>query len=283
MAQFIPAADEVGRLQRGDDSECQFFKGFMDEGHYAGRTQPTPTRQGIYAVTPGGDFLASVNTRRPKEMVAMLEQALLKWSQLDADARQGTEFEHQEDTRFERFYPEHGLILRCTSRDLQEDDQLQEGDWRRKAWNTDFAWFRAQEVLSMIPEAFVGATRKMPKPLLERLICLHLLDTVRGQTPAFRPAEVERSELTLEVTGRDGAELLLSLKGHTRAMRHKDPPGVEWDCGVEFQLLGRARFSEGRFTQFELLAVGTSTGRTRYNGRDGKGSSPLGIALVLDS
>ena len=32
---FIPAADEVGRLQSGGDAECQLFRKVAEQGHYA--------------------------------------------------------------------------------------------------------------------------------------------------------------------------------------------------------------------------------------------------------
>ena len=40
-AKFIPAADEVGRLQSGKDAECRLFRKIAEQGHYAGRTQPS--------------------------------------------------------------------------------------------------------------------------------------------------------------------------------------------------------------------------------------------------
>lgn len=280
---FVPAADEVGRLQRGDDAECRFFKGFVEEGHYGGRTKPTGTRQGIYAVTPGGAFLASVNTRRPKDVVGMLERALAEWGKLDREARIGAPFVLKDDSRFERFYPTDGLILRCTARDLQAAEQLKESDWKRLAWNQDFAWFRKSEVESMLPEARVGATRQMPEALIQRLACLHLGDFVRGQTPAFREADIRQAELTLEVADVQDGVLHLTLRGQTETARSSEDRGVEWDQGLEFKLLGRATVTAGRFTSFELLAVGERTGKTRYNGRDEATQSQIGIALVLDS
>ena len=66
MASFVAVADEVGRLQRGTDAESKLFQGFCEQGHYGGRTQPTNTRQGIYAIAPSGRFLASINSTNPE-------------------------------------------------------------------------------------------------------------------------------------------------------------------------------------------------------------------------
>ena len=65
-AKFIPAADEVGRLQSGKDAECQLFRKIAEQGHYAGRTRPSRTRQGTYATTADGTFLASWNKNDPR-------------------------------------------------------------------------------------------------------------------------------------------------------------------------------------------------------------------------
>ena len=213
----------------------------------------------------------------------MLERALAAWGELDRAVRLGEPFALEDDSRFERFYPTDGLILRCTARDLQAAEQLKESDWRRLAWNQDFAWFRGSEVESMLPEARVGATREMPEALIQRLACLHLADFVRGQTPAFRGADIQHAELTLEVTDVQGDVLHLILRGRTEAARSKEDRGVEWDQGLAFQLLGRATVTGRRFMSLELLAVGERTGKTRYNARDDATQSQIGIALVMDS
>ncbi len=71
LERFIPAADEVGYLQRQKGPECDHFRSFSEKGHYGGREKPTGTRQGTYAVAPSGEFLASINNNDPKAMAAM--------------------------------------------------------------------------------------------------------------------------------------------------------------------------------------------------------------------
>ena len=70
---FIPAADEVGRLQSGKDEECQLFQKIAEQGHYAGRTKPSRTRQGTYAITPDGTLLISWNTNDPRVVACRSE------------------------------------------------------------------------------------------------------------------------------------------------------------------------------------------------------------------
>ena len=83
----MPAADDVGRLQRDQDEDCKLFQKLAEQGHYAGRTVPSTTRQGIYAAAPSGVLLASINTREPHDVARMLERALERWKELGRDER----------------------------------------------------------------------------------------------------------------------------------------------------------------------------------------------------
>ena len=71
--EFVLAADEVWRLQGGkdhriyrtnggDDPECLSFQMLAARGHYG---PGGGTKQGIYACTPTGKFLASINSTDP--------------------------------------------------------------------------------------------------------------------------------------------------------------------------------------------------------------------------
>jgi hypothetical protein len=278
LKSFVPVADEVHRLQRGKDAEARFFQGFSEQGHYGGRTQPTDTRQGVYAVAPSGQFLASVNTRNGKAMASMLEKALIQWKGMKPAQRVGKAFKPDKNTRFERFFPVDGLVLRCVSRDLKVQEELAESDWRREAWNQDFAWFRQDEVDSMLPESIVGATNPMPKPLALRLARSNLIDNVRGQTPAYKADQIKTAQITFQVTRVEGKSLHLAISGHTQAERTG-----KWEGGLECKILGRAVHDGQRFTQFEMVALGRRWGETKYNARSGQKESQLGVALVLDS
>lgn len=281
--QFVPVADEVGRLQRGEDAECTMFQRFCEEGHYGGRTKPTPTRQGIYACTPSGKFLASCNTRRPQHALRMLEKALARWDELAdrdkalsrEDARRLTAVKRWEDR-----YPEDGLVLRVTSRDLP--GARARARWHKHAWNVDHAWFSKAEALSFLPgEIEPGATCLAPKALARRIARCHLVDNVRGQTPAFAGQDVRHAELRTRVESVDGDRVAVALDGRTETAHEG-----KWARGVETTLLGRAVFDRAkeRFECFELVAIGTRWGRTRYNSRDDtpeRVREPIGFALTL--
>ena len=74
-------------MKNRDGAECDLFRIIAEQGHYAGRTEPTDTRQGIYALAPSGELLASVNTRSSHEMASMLTRALQAWDELPESAR----------------------------------------------------------------------------------------------------------------------------------------------------------------------------------------------------
>jgi hypothetical protein len=205
LRSFVLAADEVGRLQRGEDAECRAFQGFCEEGHYGGRTRPTSTRQGIYALAPSGAFLSSCNTHSPERVARMLREALSRWQELPAERRVLQDEQRREIAATERFvdrYPDDGLVLAEYLRDL---DRPVGDDWRTRAWNQDQVWFTRAEAASLVPDGVdVGARCDVPRRLVERLVCLHLVDSVRGQTPALPRDAVLAARLSSEVVAADG-------------------------------------------------------------------------------
>ncbi len=295
-ARFMPAADNVGRLQSGSAAECRLFQQMAEHGHYAGRSEPSATRQGIYALAPDGRFLASINTREPHKVAQMLREALAAWDALALDGEPGASAPAAGAERSGDEAPLDGLILRVNSRDLPRGDELapQPRDWRAAAWNQDFVWFRRDEARALVPEdPRALSTREVPRELVARLARLTLLDNVRGQVAPFRPESVERAELVSRATGVEGDVVTLVLEGHTRAAQtgrwpvqgfaDRDDP-AEQSRGLELELLGHARFdlARARFVAFELVAVGTRWGGTQFNGRgDDLGRAPIGFVLSL--
>ena len=294
-ARFIPAADEVGRLQSGRDAECRLFQKVAEQGHYAGRTRPSSTRQGTYATTADGTFLASWNNNNPRFVASKLREALEKWERLKAEGREFAGEDPLDPTRLnraDRFFPEGGLVLKVNTRDLPRDPP-QEGRWA-DAWNQDFAWFTRDEARRFLPEVpEPGRSHEVPRALVERLARFHLLDNVRGQTSPFPSGAVQEARLTGRVTGVEGNVVALRLEGRTRAEhegrwsirgdRDRRGPGTQ-ARGLEAQLLGFARYDleRGRFVGFEVVAVGTRWGGTQYNGRsDDLDPAPFGVVLSL--
>ena len=167
-----------------------------EEGHNGGRA-PGVSRQGLYAATAGGRFLASINTRSPERMVAMLQEARERWDALPEEERRATRDAGGE--RPEDRYPEGGLALVVHMRDLPREDLPD--DWRAEARNLDRAWFQREELPGLLPPE--PGRRRSEGPvdpaLVQRLARLHLVDNVRGQAPLFRPERVVKAELTVRV------------------------------------------------------------------------------------
>ena len=303
LAHFVPCADEVHRLQSGSDPECRLAQTVFEQGHYAGRTQPSNTRQGIYAAAPSGVMLASINTNDPRKMAAMLQRALERWSSL-SEAERMLSGEPNDETakidRPERRYPSDGLVLRVFSRDLPRDPapnsarDTEGRDWRAKAWNQDYAWFRREEARSLLPAMIeAGQMSRAPDGLLRRLAKFNFIDNVRGQTGAYANGDILAANLDAEVLRVVAGIAQVRLVGETHAAREgtwpiegfkdKQAP-AKHKVGVQLKLFGSAEFdvAQGKFVAFELLALGTRFGATQYNGRhDDADPAPIGYFLTL--
>jgi hypothetical protein len=291
----VPVADEVGRLQRGQDRECLYFQSFAEKGHYAGRVEPTNTRQGIYAIAPSGALLASTNTRSAEALKAMLERALAAWNDLPREQRLLSSDPgalSSADRRLEARFPQGGAALRVTTRDLPSaaEPLPADHDWRRAAWNQDWMWLKPGEVLALAapaPFPAVGATWNLDPSLPRRIARAHLVDFVRGQTSPYRDEDIERAELRATLVQLEGGVARLLLEGSSRSQARgrwkvegQGPSDAEQTRGVEATWLGQARWhvAEARLLSLELLAVGSRWGATQYNGRaDDPGPAPIGF------
>ncbi len=267
LSRFVPAADEVERLQKSKEPEGDFFRRIAAAGHYRNRRSLTSTRQGIYAFGPDGIFLGSLNSNEPGPVVRMLDRALLAWEKRPAPAAAREDLAERPPDP----YPTDGLVLRVTARDLPRTAGGPAG-----AWNRDFAWFRPSEVREMVPLSDEpGARRAWPEGIARRLAQCHLVDFVRGQTGPFRAAEVH-SEIRLVVTRSEGRTVTLEIEGRISSKAANRE--------MELDLTGSAAFDRdaGLFRSFEMIAHGRRRGGTLYNQRQGDpGPAPLAFHLVL--
>lgn len=292
---FVTCSDEVWRLHNRKALDCLFFQGFSEEGHY--RTHGT-TRQGIYCCTPSGKFLASINTTQPRAMEKMLETALERWRAmpkkdryLDYDpAKRASEIRRASDR-----FPADGLALRVFSRDMPRKNLP--NDWRSTAWNVDSLWYRKDEAASMVPRSSKkGASVDWPKAVVERLVRHNLVDNVRGQTNGYGGAQVLVATLKATVTKTAKSLVTVELTGESRATTTGTwPESGKYDSlsssnpnarGVRTRMHGTAVFDRKakRFVSFELVAVGSRWGRTRYNFRqDDLDETPIGFVIRLDA
>ena len=251
-----------------------------EHGHYGG--SPGSTRQGIYICTAGGKFLASVNSNRAERVLATMREGLEAWKKLPATERglpATTDIKPKH--RWEDSYPASGLVLTMFARDLPEScDPAEPCEVK---WNQDRVWFSQEEARRWLPDApEVGASYAIPKELVHRLARFHLIDTVRGQTSAYRSGDIKKASIAASVTKREGELVTLSLKGNTVAESaggFRDEPHA-----ITTQILGNATYdlAASVFRSFELVALGQRRGWTRFNGRRGdEGTSPVGFVFEL--
>jgi hypothetical protein len=283
-AGYIPAADASDRIQSksSKDEDALLFQQFGGQRTVPSTRACNGLGQGQYAVTPSGELLASSASADPKEVAAMLREGLAQWAKLPKEKRLLAKAPDPAAAgawrKYDKLYPADGLVLRSVCRDLPRADVPPH---LRDAWNQDFAWFRKAEARSFLPaDPAIGAKHEVPRLLVERLARFSLTDNVRALNyNYFSTDAVERARLTTTVTGRNGDLLSIKLEGETRCAK-PDPEGY----GYEAKLLGNAMFDAkaGRFTTFELIAVGPRWGKGNCNLRhDDPGPAPMGVVFEL--
>ncbi len=271
--------------------------------------------QGLYVTTTEGEVLGTRNRRgphgilqaaggsmstNPDLLVEMLGKALKNW---EIQNTQREAYEIGEVDREEAFiweYPEDGLVLHLGCWDLPRRVDLRPDNRRREAHNQDYVWFRREEMLSIVPPGVsAGDTFLMPEGLNRRLVRYHLVDSVGGQPSYWSPEALRDVEVKLEVTGVTPERVDLTVSGQARLYEEGDwcahPPSSsayrmgEMCClirerGFDASLLGYLCFDlrTGRFSQFDLVGVGTRWGGTNVSGRrEDIEPSPMGIAMTL--
>lgn len=289
-AAYVPAADASDRLQSPacHDADARLFQKFGGRRTIPSQRAGDGLGQGQYAVAPSGELLASAATADPREVAQMLKEGLARWEQLPRERRllatSPSADAAKKWRRWDAFYPADGLVLRLTVRDLPRPDGKNDPGTPavfRDRWNQDFAWFRKAEARSFLPAALVnGESCEVPKPLIERLVRLHLVDHVRALNYAFfKPEEVEVALLKTTVMEVREAGIAVRFEGATRA----STPAPD-SRGYESKLAGRAIWDprKERFTSFELVAVGDRWGAGNCNQRNNDTArAPMGIALVM--
>jgi hypothetical protein len=280
-SKFVPATDEVWRLQNGTDPESVFFQEMADHGHYGG--QPGHSRQGIYVCSPSGKFLASINSNSADRVLEMMQRGLSAWNKLsEQEKRLSPDSKIKPRHRWEDSFPANGLVLTMITRDLPEQcDPTMPCEVK---WNQDAVWFTKDEARRWLPEnPQPGDRHEIPAELVNRLARFHLVDTVNGQTTALSRRAVEGSTLATQVVERGGSRVKVKILGTT----HGNSTGRgnrETPHGVVTRVLGRATYDlqAESFVEFEMVALGRRWGRTQFNGRRRSAESgPLGFVFQL--
>ncbi len=257
-----------------------------EQGHYGGRTEPTATRQGLYACTSDGELLGSINTRDAAPLLELLEQSLERWRKRPAwGASDDIPESYPIDPGLGWSYPDNGLALKVTVRDLPRNS-----DGLDARHNIDFAWFTEEEVRALVPgNARPGQTWRAPDFFTKRLALRHFIDTVRGQSPGWREANLKVGEFRMTVESAEAGLIRLRMEGriHLEAEpTYETNPfsklTVDKPRGLNLTLYGILAFDSRRRTveSFDAVATGDRWGYTTYNVRfDDPGPAPIGFAF----
>lgn len=288
-------ADEVHPLQSGKDPLAKFFQTIAEQGHYAGRTVPTNTRQGIYAFAPSGAFLASINTRSPKAMAEMLDRASERYAAMSEAERLGTELPPRA-ARIEDRFPKDGVIFEVFVRDLPReaaDGGRALEAWHKTARNQDQLWWRAPRLERFLPTPIeVGREVEVDPAFVERLATAHLVDHVRGQTPPNPKESIRGTKLFAQVTAIEGSQVHFALRGEIAIevsgkwvvtdARESENPVRQRGMRGNFHGHGIYDRSALRLEEFTLLALVLRHGATQYNARaHDQDPAPMAFAIRL--
>jgi len=279
---FVCVMDDINPLQTGQRAgqESDLFRAIAAKGPGGGRAGTT--QQGTYCFAPSGEVLSADNSRDPKRIARGLRDALARWQELPKAQRLRAQAPTRDNVRRpEESYPKDGLVLRSYSRDLPPTD----GHKKRRLgevespWNTDVVWFRADEMKQWLPAALSkGSKHTVPDRIVRRLAQFSFIDNVVGQATPFQERCIEKASITVEVIAVTKDAVTLRLVGESKAA----------DGARRFAttMLGSATWnpSKGRFTAFELVAVGTRSASTHRNAPDDGGTDyPVGVVLRLAS
>lgn len=220
----------------------------------------------------------------------MLEQSLERWRKRPETGESSEIPEtYPVDPMLGWSYPENGLVLKVTVRDLPRNS----GDVDPRH-NIDFAWFTQEETGSLVPGNVVpGLTWRAPDFFTRRLALRHFIDTARGQSPGWKEENLKDAEISLTVESLESDLMQIRMEGRIHLVGEpsfeSNPHSgltVDKPRGLKLDLYGMLEynFRQRTFEAFEVVATGDRWGCTTYNVRfDDPGPAPIGFAFELAS
>jgi len=285
---FVPVAVDINHVIRQKDSEGDFFRHIAEQGHYAGRTKPTATRQGLYVVGVDGNLVDSLNSTRVETVLKLIKRSTAKWNRRNASDRRLLE-SNSPDARYAVQFPEGGMILRQTMRDLPNASNRKQNLDRH---NFDHAWLSAEQASHFSPsESKVGHQWSIPESIVKKLAAYHMIDQVRGESWPFDLEQVKLAELSAEVVAVKGSKGTVRMSGRVKNLKpatgQRNPFNkrtVDQDIVLELKLGGWLVYDSNakRFDSLKLLAAGQRSGSDVYNFRwNDLGPSPIGFTFEM--
>lgn len=285
---FVAVAVDINLLQTQQDEEGEYFRKIAEQGHYAGRTKPTATRQGLYIATVDGTLLASDNTSSSIQVMRLMQKGLNGWNRGGNKRTEKFMDSVSPDERKNVSFPKSGMVLRQTMRDLPRAKSPEHPTWRH---NFDHYWMTKQEVDAFVPAKLeVGHKYDIPVEHVTRFVRFHLVDQVKGEAPNWSKENVKKASLAATVKAIQGEKVMIELNGWTRCtqpatgeMNPFNGMRVDRERGVDARITGRAIYdsSAKSFDKFDMLGVGNRWGTATYNFRH-KDLQPSSIGFAFE-
>ena len=311
-AYFIPATDSVTPLQNGQQRGCITFDKYFKQVDkknpiVSAQYKQHITKQGVYLMTPEGDYLAARwggDTVQQTNILATIQEALEKWRTIArkkglpeprpmvnkyvttwGKGKAAAERINHAKVGVTDWKPD-GLLLMATTRDLPRKDPK---SWKPGVYHTDrysnidmkidetrnYSWlaFSKAEAKQLVPTG--GGKQKVADPVVRR-IARFMKDDVRGQCPGFQDQEIRKASMTAEVVEATGSTRTIRFQGRSITENIKR--------GFDAHLHGRAVYDtkQEKFLAFELVAVGMRKGMAGHNVRAGEPQAPMGVAFLIE-
>ena len=299
---FVAVTTDINLSQYRKDADGRYFRKIAEQGHYAGRTKPTATRQGLYVATVDGHLLASVNSTRADEVLQMMKRGVAKFQQRQALGVSRSKRKFPEKIRLDKNYsvpfPEGGLILRGVCRDLPRPQKPYFENWRH---NFDNVWLTASDVAELKPvgsggnkkpkTATKGQKYEIDQAVIRRLAQFHFVDQVNGEASSWDESDIKHASLSAEVIEVTGERIKVKLSGRAKcikpATKNRNPfsgSSINKERGVDLKVEGYLIYDRRKdaIASFELVAHGDRWGAAVYNFRKrDMGPAPIGFAFRL--
>lgn len=258
QTKFVPVAIDQFAQRQQKDAEGDFWRKIVKQGPRPGDNNQTT--QGLYTITADGELLAFNNNRGPWKVKDQLTAAL---KQYKSNQTRFTPLKVENpDPRFQKKPPEGSIVVHTHAKVLGGYEKT-EDDWRKifqRSVSRDNLWILPEESEALSQGKFLPA-------LSQRLIRYHLIDNTRGEPTFWKPKEVKLADLTIDAQGQ--------IRGTIKLERE------DGSSGYQANLLGKLAFTEGKLTQFDLVAHGDYWGAGRYTRKPPEGKFPLGVSFRI--
>ena len=286
--EFVTVADEAYYLYPENPQHLERAKGRPDHEFFKRYGESMPpgawhhpgTKQGIYMMGPDAEYLEGrfAASGEPRDIAARLTRALARWEEIKKEKSYANK-----PIPPKPWAPPPGvegeLVLRVNVRDLPRGPGDNSGarrhevpatgmwmDFTEWAWNEN--WVAVEKAASFVPK---GTEAEPVDPAVVNKIAREVLvDNVRGQAPQWQASEVKQASMTMKRLSNGRIEYVGSVSMASGSR------------GYDAKLYGQAQWGGTKFTEFDIVVMGTRRGAAQFNQRENdRGPAPMGVTLSL--